>query len=169
MRVQSCQARPEGKVISVIQTATNTAWKTAELLHIQSLLHVFHYLTAFLVRQGISVIPICQKIMRVWMAYQTLSVKLHWLWFSSSSQCALHNPHCVSGPSFKFIPFMFWISTYHLHTNVLFAANISTAFKNCENSRKRCSLVLPALLNNSGSYVLFSVLPWIHHITRAHH
>lgn len=169
MRVQSCQARPEGKVISVIQTATNIVWRTAELLHIQSLLHALHYLTAFLVRQGISVIPICQKIIWVWMAYWTLHEKLHWLWFSSSSQCSLHNSHCVSGPSFKFITFMFWISTYHLHTNVQLAANISTAFKNCENSQKRCSSVLPALLHDSGSFVPFSVLPWICGITRTHH
>lgn len=169
MKVQSCQARPEGMVLSVIQAATNTVWKTAELLHIQSLLHVLCYLTAFLARQRISVIPICWKIMWVWMAYWTLHVKLHWLWFSSNSQHSLHNSHCVSGPSFKFITFMFWISTYHLHTNVLFAANISTAFKNCESSQKRGSSVLPALLHDSGSCVLFPVLPWIHGITRAHH
>lgn len=114
IRVQNCHARPEEKVIAVIQTA-NIDWKTAQLLHIQSLLPEL-YLTVFLVSQGVSVILICQKIIWVWMACWTLHVKLHWLWFSSSSQCSLH---CISGPSFKPFTFIFWISTYHLHTNVL--------------------------------------------------
>lgn len=121
----------------------------------------FCYLTAFLQRQGISVIPICQKIIWVWTACWMLHEKLPWFWFSSSSQCSLHAPHCVSGPSFKSITFVFWISAYCLHTNVLFAANIPTAFQTWENPQKRCSSLLLALLHESGSCVLLPVLPWI--------
>lgn len=96
-------------------------------------MHVW-YLTAFLERQGISVIPICQKIIWVWTACWMLHEKLPWLWFSSSSQCSLHAPRCASGPGSKFITLAFWISAYCLHTNALFAASIPTAFKTWGNS-----------------------------------
>lgn len=73
--VQGLSGKTQGKATSLIQTTTNIVWETVEHLHIQNLPQALRYLAAFLVRQGVSVIPTCQKIIWVEKDYWMLPLE----------------------------------------------------------------------------------------------
>lgn len=99
---------------------------------------------------------VCQKIICVWMAYWTLHVKLHQLWFSSSSKCSLHNFLMCQDPVSSSLPSWFELSPTIFKQIYYLQLTFQQLSKSCENPHKRYNSLLPALLHDSGSCVLFS-------------
>lgn len=90
------------------------------------------------------------------MAYWTLHVKLHQLWFSWSSKCSLHNFLMCQDPVSSSLPSWFELSPTIFKQIYYLQLTFQQLSKSCENPHKRYNSLLPALLHDSGSCVLFS-------------